>query len=68
MTVPERLGSPTVLHPGDHVCWTDTDAADLTAAVLPSLDEGRRRGQELLLVGESRPALVDATVEPAEPA
>jgi anti-anti-sigma factor len=59
VTAPERLGSPTGLRPGDHVCWTYTGAADLAAAALPYLDEGRRLGEQLLVVGQSRAALVD---------
>ncbi|MGY1666095.1 MEDS domain-containing protein [Geodermatophilus sp. SYSU D00696] len=59
MTAPRGLRSLTGLRPGDHVCWTFTDDADLAGAVVPYLDEGRRRGEQLLLVGASRPALLD---------
>lgn len=62
MTAPQRLGSPTGLAPGDHLCWSYDGVADLAAVVLPYLDEGRRRGEHLLLVGESREVL-DAVVE-----
>jgi anti-anti-sigma factor len=55
-----RLDVPTGLRPGDHVCWTFADAADFTAAVLPFLEEGRRLGEHLLLVGASRPELLSA--------
>ncbi|WP_448639558.1 MEDS domain-containing protein [Geodermatophilus sp. URMC 63] len=61
MTVPRELDSPTGLLPGDHVCWTFPDAAGLAAAVVPFLDEGRRLGEQLLLVGASRPVLLTAT-------
>ena len=54
----QRLDAPTGLRPGDHVCWTFADAADFTAAVLPFLDEGRRLGEHLLLVGASLPELL----------
>ncbi|RBY83303.1 MEDS domain-containing protein [Blastococcus sp. TF02A-26] len=60
MSAPRHLGSPTGLRPGDHACWTYADPAELAAAVLPYLDEGRRRGEQLLLVGESRAVLVEA--------
>ncbi len=60
MSAPQKLDAPTGLRPGDHVCWTFADAADFTAAVLPFLDEGRRLGEQLLLVGASRPELVRA--------
>ncbi|MGY1711867.1 MEDS domain-containing protein [Geodermatophilus sp. SYSU D00758] len=60
MTPPRRrLDAPTDLRPGDHVCWTFSGAAGLAAAVLPYLDEGRRLGEQLLLVGSSRPVLDD---------
>ncbi|WP_409330909.1 MEDS domain-containing protein [Trujillonella humicola] len=59
MTAPRRFGSPTGLRPGDHLCWAYDGDAELAAAVLPYLDEGRRRGEHLLLVGQSRPALLD---------
>ncbi|MGC1213449.1 MAG: MEDS domain-containing protein [Micromonospora sp.] len=55
-----RWYSPTGLHPGDHVCWTFADPAQFTSAVLPFLDEGRRRGERLLLAGESQAELLDA--------
>ena len=55
MTSLRRLDAPTGLRPGDHVCWTYADAADFSAAVLPFLDEGRRLGEHLLLIGSSRP-------------
>jgi anti-anti-sigma factor len=55
-----RLDAPTGLRPGDHVCWTFADAADFTATVLPFLEEGRRLGEHLLLVGASRPELLSA--------
>ena len=58
MTVPRRLDAPTGLRPGDHVCWTFADPADLSAAVLPFLDEGRRLGEQLLFVGASRAELL----------
>jgi anti-anti-sigma factor len=58
VTAPRRLDAPTGLRPGDHVCWTFADAAALPAAVLPFLDEGRRLGEQLLLVGASRPELL----------
>ena len=60
MTAVRQLDVTTGLSPGDHVCWTFADAADFSAAVLPYLDEGRRLGEHLLLIGESRPALLDA--------
>lgn len=56
----QKLDAPVGLRPGDHVCWTFADAADFTAAVLPFLDEGRRLGEQLLLVGASRPELLQA--------
>jgi len=40
------------------VCWTYADAAGFAAAVLPFLDEGRRLGEHLLLIGASRPELL----------
>ncbi|SDX31972.1 anti-anti-sigma factor [Geodermatophilus africanus] len=58
MTAPRRLDAPTGLQSGDHACWTFADAADLSAAVLPFLDEGRRLGEQLLLIGASRPELL----------
>jgi anti-anti-sigma factor len=63
VTAPHRLESPTGLRPGDHVCWTYADAAALAAAMLPYLDEGRRRGEQLVVVGESHDGLVDALAE-----
>jgi anti-anti-sigma factor len=60
VTAPRRLDAPTGLRPGDHVCWTFADATDFSAAVLPYLDEGRRLGEHLLLMGSSRPALLHA--------
>ncbi len=62
MTVPRRLAAPTGLRPGDHVCWTFADARDFSASVRPYLDEGRRLGEQLLLMGASRPALLQALV------
>ncbi|WP_091439758.1 MEDS domain-containing protein [Geodermatophilus poikilotrophus] len=58
MTALRKLEAPTGLGPGDHVCWTFADAAEFSAAVLPFLDEGRRRGEQLLLIGSSRPELL----------
>ena len=58
MTALRGLDAPTGLRPGDHVCWTFADAADLSAAVLPFLDEGRRLREQLLLIGASRPELL----------
>ncbi|WP_091214944.1 MEDS domain-containing protein [Geodermatophilus siccatus] len=60
MSALRRLDAPMGLRPGDHVCWTFVDAADFRAAVLPFLDEGRRLGEHLLLVGASRPELLRA--------
>jgi anti-anti-sigma factor len=60
VTAPRRLAAPTGLRPGDHVCWTFDDAAAFSAAVTPFLDEGRRGGDQLLLVGASRPVLLRA--------
>ncbi|MGY1743319.1 MULTISPECIES: MEDS domain-containing protein [unclassified Blastococcus] len=54
MTAPRRLGTPTGLRPGDHLCWSYAGADELAAAVLPYLEEGRRLGEHLLVVGESR--------------
>jgi anti-anti-sigma factor len=51
---------PTGLRAGDHVCWAFADAADFSSTVLLFLDEGRRLGEQLLLVGASQPALLDA--------
>ncbi|MGR6964495.1 MEDS domain-containing protein [Geodermatophilus sp. URMC 61] len=58
MTVLRKLDAPTGLRPGDHVCWTFADAADFSAAVLPFLDEGRRLGEQLLVIGASRPEVL----------
>jgi anti-anti-sigma factor len=58
VTAPRRLDAPTGLRPGDHVCWTYADAADLSAAVLAFLDEGRRLREQLLLIGSSGPELL----------
>jgi anti-anti-sigma factor len=58
VTAPRKLDAPTGLRPGDHVCWTFADTADFSAAVLPFLDEGRRRGEQLLIIGSSRPELL----------
>ena len=60
VTAPRGLTSLTGLRPGDHVCWTFADDADLAEAVVSYLDEGRRRDEQLLLVGASRPALLTA--------
>ena len=60
MTALRRLDATTGLGPGDHVCWTFADATDFAAAVLPYLDEGRRLGEQLLLIGASRPTLLHA--------
>jgi anti-anti-sigma factor len=54
-----QLASPTGLRHGDHVFWTFDDPSDFSAAVLPYLDEGRRLGEQLLLTGTSRAALLD---------
>ncbi|MFI6327026.1 MEDS domain-containing protein [Micromonospora chersina] len=61
MTALRRWYSPTGLRPGDHACWTYADAAAFCTTVVPFLDEGRRRGERLLLVGGS-PATVSETV------
>jgi len=60
VTALRQLEAPTGLRCGDHVCWTFDDASDFSAAILPYLDEGRRRGEQLLLTGPTRPALLDA--------
>jgi anti-anti-sigma factor len=60
VTVPQGLDAVAGLRPGDHVCWSFAGDADLAAAVVPFLDEGRRRGEQLLVVGPSRPALFAA--------
>ena len=60
VTLLRELDSPTGLRPGDHVCWAFDDGAGLGAAAVPFLDEGRRLGEQLLLVGTSRPALLAA--------
>jgi anti-anti-sigma factor len=54
------LTSTTGLRHGDHACWTFADAADFGAAVVPFLDEGRQRGEQLLVTGGSRTELLDA--------
>ncbi|MGY1784403.1 MEDS domain-containing protein [Geodermatophilus sp. SYSU D00698] len=60
MTTPQGLGTPTGLRPGDHACWSVGDGADLAAAVVPFLEEGRRRDEQLVVVGPSRSALLAA--------
>ncbi|MFG3603468.1 MEDS domain-containing protein [Micromonospora chersina] len=60
VTALRRWYSPTGLHPGDHACWTFADAAGFSGAVVPFLEEGRQRGERLLLVGESRAAMLAA--------
>src|SRR4051794_13217501 len=60
VTALRQLASPTGLRPGDHVFWTFDDPSDFSAAVLPYLDEGRRLSEQLLLIGASRGALLDA--------
>jgi anti-anti-sigma factor len=60
VTALRQLASPTGLRSGDHVFWTFDDASDFSAVVLPYLDEGRRLGEQLLLIGASRVALLDA--------
>lgn len=60
MTGLRRWESPAGARPGDHLCWTFADAEEFAAAVHPFLDEGRRRGEQLLLTGSSRPALLQA--------
>ncbi|MGY1794309.1 MEDS domain-containing protein [Geodermatophilus sp. SYSU D00525] len=60
MTVPRGLDGPTGLRPGDHACWSFGGPADLAAAVVPFLEEGRRRDEQLVLVGPSRPTLLAA--------
>jgi anti-anti-sigma factor len=60
VTALRQLASPTGLKSGDHVFWTFDDPADFSAAVLPYLNEGRRRREQLLLIGASRVALLDA--------
>ena len=59
VTAPRELDPSTGLRPGDHVCWSFDGAADLAGAVVAHLDEGRRRGEQLLLVGGPRAALLD---------
>lgn len=61
MSAPIRCDSPSGFGPGAHVCWTYADAAGLAGALVPYLDEGRRRGEQLLLVGSSRDELLAAT-------
>ena len=51
MAALRRLDGPTDVGLGDHVCWTFADARDFAAVVLPYLDEGRLRGEQLLLIG-----------------
>ena len=63
MRPPGIVDTPTGLRPGDHVSWTYRDADAFAAAVLPYLDEGRRRDEQLLLIGPSRPALLDAVAD-----
>ncbi|WP_089403863.1 MEDS domain-containing protein [Geodermatophilus saharensis] len=60
MTVPRGLPSLTGLGPGDHVCWSFSDDADLARAVVAHLEEGRRRDEQLLVVGASRQAALAA--------
>jgi anti-anti-sigma factor len=60
VTALRQLEAPTGLRSGDHVFWTFAGASDFSAAVVPFLDEGRRLGEQLLLTGASRPALIDA--------
>jgi anti-anti-sigma factor len=60
VTALRQLAAPTGLRSGDHVFWTFAGASDFRAAVLPYLDEGRRLGEQLLLVGASRTALLHA--------
>jgi anti-anti-sigma factor len=57
MTALRALAAPTGLRHGDHACWTFSGEAGFCAAVLPFLDEGRRRGEQLLLVGGTGPGL-----------
>jgi anti-anti-sigma factor len=60
VTALRQLATPTGLRSGDHVFWTFADPREFSAAVLPYLDEGRRRGEQLLLAGASLPPLLDA--------
>jgi anti-anti-sigma factor len=60
VTALRQLASPTGLRPGDHVFWTFDDPSDFSAAVLPYFDEGRRLSEQLLLIGVSRVALLEA--------
>jgi anti-anti-sigma factor len=60
VTVPQGLDAVDQLGPGDHACRSFTGAVDLAAAVVPFLDEGRRRDEQLLFVGPTRPALLAA--------
>ena len=62
MIGPRRLEAPTGLRAGDHVCWAFADATDFSATVLPYFDEGRRLDEQLLLIGASQRALLDALV------
>jgi anti-anti-sigma factor len=45
------------------VSWTYRDADGFAAAVLPYLDEGRRQDEQLLLIGPSHAALLDAVAD-----
>ncbi|WP_448612577.1 MEDS domain-containing protein [Modestobacter sp. URMC 112] len=60
MTALRQLETPSGLRSGDHLFWTFTGLSDLCAAVLPFLDEGRRLGEQLLLVGVPRSDVLDA--------
>ncbi|SFT57044.1 anti-anti-sigma factor [Geodermatophilus amargosae] len=60
VTVPQDLDAVTGLRPGDHLWRSFAGDTDLAAAIVPFLDEGRRRDEQLLLVGCSRPALLAA--------
>jgi anti-anti-sigma factor len=60
VTALRQLEAPTGLRSGDHVYWTFADDSELSSAVLPYLDEGRRLGEQLLLTGASRSALLQA--------
>lgn len=55
--------APSGLRHGDHVCWTFDGAAEFSAAVTAFLDEGRRRGDQLILAGDSETDLLDALAE-----
>jgi anti-anti-sigma factor len=55
------LPVPADLAAGDHLCWTYSDKGALSTALVAFLDEGRRRGEQLLLVGPGSPEdLLDA--------